>query len=124
MNILLNNLLSLLLVFSGFSLGQCNIHTRVFSVLSNAFYDPEIFKVLHKQGLLEKTNNIGQWKIKESSYTFLQIFICRKALLYLFFKKHIAVTFVRYITNRNFIESMYTLCIRYGYLTDVVQNLK
>lgn len=43
---------------------QRNIHAKVFSVLSNAFYDPEIFKMLHKKGLLEKTKYAGQWRIK------------------------------------------------------------
>ena len=43
---------------------QRNIHVKVFSVLNNAFNDPEIFKILHQKGLLEKTKYTGQWKIK------------------------------------------------------------
>ncbi|MFX0087733.1 MAG: hypothetical protein ACFFAU_18930 [Candidatus Hodarchaeota archaeon] len=37
---------------------QRNIHARVFAVLSNAFNDPEIFKVLHDKGLLEMKNQL------------------------------------------------------------------
>lgn len=43
---------------------QRNIHAKVFTVLANAFYDPETFKVLHDKGLLDKTKYSGQWRIK------------------------------------------------------------